>query len=94
MLTPREKSPIPENFPRGGSNLRRCEQRAQTLPTSNSGPQIVKSKRIKSTGMLIVTLFQTPLYNAVCLGKRRLVEAMLTLGADVNRLCRYEARVS
>ena len=26
MLTPREKSPLPENFPRGGSNPRRCGQ--------------------------------------------------------------------
>ena len=33
MLTPREKSPLPENVPRGGSNPRRCGQRAQTLPT-------------------------------------------------------------
>ena len=41
MLTPREKSPLPENFPRGGSNPRRCGQRAQTLPTSYSGPIII-----------------------------------------------------
>ena len=33
MLTPREKSPLPENVPRGGSNPRRCGQRAQSLPT-------------------------------------------------------------
>ena len=33
MLTPWEKSPLPENFPRGGSNPRRCGQRAQALPT-------------------------------------------------------------
>ena len=39
MLTPREQSPLPENFPRGGSNPWRCGQRAQTLPTSYSGPQ-------------------------------------------------------
>ena len=38
MLTPREKSPLPENFPRGGSNPQRCGQRAQTLPMSYSGP--------------------------------------------------------
>ena len=38
MLTPREKSPLLENFPRGGLNPRRCGQRAQTLPTSYSGP--------------------------------------------------------
>ena len=33
MLTPREKSPLPEKVPRGGSNPRRCGQRAQALPT-------------------------------------------------------------
>ena len=33
MLTPREKSPLPENVPRGGSNPRRCGQPAQALPT-------------------------------------------------------------
>ena len=33
MLTAREKSPLPENVPRGGSNPRRCGQRAQALPT-------------------------------------------------------------
>ena len=38
MLTPREISPLPENVPRGGSNPQRCGQRAQTLPTSYSGP--------------------------------------------------------
>ena len=38
MLTPREKSPLLENFPGGGSNPRRCGQQAQTLPTSYSGP--------------------------------------------------------
>ena len=33
MLTPREKSPLSENVPRGESNPRRCGQRAQALPT-------------------------------------------------------------
>ena len=33
MLTPREKSPLAENVPRGGSNPRRCGQQAQALPT-------------------------------------------------------------
>ena len=33
MLTPMGKSSLPENVPRGGSNPRRCGQRAQTLPT-------------------------------------------------------------
>ena len=39
MLTPREKSPLPENVPRGGSNPRRCGQRAQALPTELFQPQ-------------------------------------------------------
>ena len=39
MLTPRDKPPLPENFPRGGLNQRRCGQRIQTLPTSYSGPR-------------------------------------------------------
>ena len=44
MLTPREKSPLPENFPREGSNPQRCGQPAQALPTSYSGPvPILKS---------------------------------------------------
>ena len=38
MLTPREKSPLRENVPRGGSNPWRCGQRVQTLPMSYSGP--------------------------------------------------------
>ena len=46
MLTPREKSPLPENFPRGGLNPRRCGQRAQTLPTSYSGPLNYAFKKI------------------------------------------------
>ena len=33
IFTPREKSPLPENVPRGGSNPRHCGQRAQALPT-------------------------------------------------------------
>ena len=33
MLTPREKSPLLENVPRGGSNPRHHGQRAQALPT-------------------------------------------------------------
>ena len=33
------KIPSTGKFPRGGSNPRRCGQRAQTLPTSYSGPQ-------------------------------------------------------
>ena len=52
MLTPREKIPCTENVPRGGSNPRRCGQRAQTLPTSYSGPQVTgmtsPSKKIHS----------------------------------------------
>ena len=39
MLTPREKSPLPEKVPRGLSNPRRCGQRAQALPTEIFRPQ-------------------------------------------------------
>ena len=51
MLTPREKSPPPENVPRGGSNPRCCGQRAQALPSSYSGPDLVY---IKQYGWLVV----------------------------------------
>ena len=37
MLTPREKSLLPENVPRGGLNPRRCGQRAQALGGSEDG---------------------------------------------------------
>ena len=40
MLTPREKSPLPENVPRGGLNPRHRGQRAQALPTELFWPQI------------------------------------------------------
>ena len=49
MLTPREKSPLPENFPRGGSNPRCCGQRAQTLPTSYSGPVKELKRMVKES---------------------------------------------
>ena len=41
MLTPREKSPLPENVPRVGSNPRRRGQRAQALPTELFWPPCV-----------------------------------------------------
>ena len=43
MLTPRQKSPPPENFPRGGSSPRRCGQQAQTLPTSYSSLHFISA---------------------------------------------------
>ena len=46
MLTPREKSLLPENVPRGGLNPRRCGQRAQTLPTELFRPPILPSERV------------------------------------------------
>ena len=45
MLTPREKSPLPENVPRGGSNLRRCGQRAQALPAELFRPPNVENEK-------------------------------------------------
>ena len=44
MLTPREKIPSTENVPRGGSNPRRCGQRAQALPTELFRPPVEKFK--------------------------------------------------
>ena len=41
MLTPREKSPLPENVPRGGSNPRHRGQRAHALPTELFRPLFV-----------------------------------------------------
>ena len=63
MLTPREKSPLPENFPRGGSNPRRCGQRAQTLPTSYSGPSTRQFNRDNLARPLRTAhLFGRPIY--------------------------------
>ena len=42
MLTPRKKSPLPENVPRGGSNPWHCGQRAQALPTELFRPPSVE----------------------------------------------------
>ena len=41
MLTPREKSPLLENVPRGGSNPWHCGQQAQALPTELFRPQLL-----------------------------------------------------
>ena len=40
MLTPREKSPLLENVPRGGSNPRHRGQRAHALPTELFRPRV------------------------------------------------------
>ena len=55
MLTPREKSPLPENCPRGGSNPRRCGQRAEPLPTSYSGPLISIHFCVESLCPIVIT---------------------------------------
>ena len=46
MLTPREKSPLPENVPKGGSNPRRCGQRAQALPAELFRPPYFHLKEV------------------------------------------------
>ena len=48
MLTPREKSTLPENVPRGGSNPRRCGQRAQALPTELFRPKSHSKAQLQS----------------------------------------------
>ena len=40
-----------------------------------------------------VFCFQTPLYNALCMGKVKLVEVMIHLGANVNSQCCFETQV-
>ena len=62
MLTPREKSPLPENFPRGGSNPRLCGQRAQTLPASYSGPRIM----CLSESVFVCVCIDMCLHKSVC----------------------------
>ena len=57
MLTPREKFPVPENSPRGGSNPRRFGQRAQTLPMSYSSPLCVSSDFIVRCQLVIFRRF-------------------------------------
>ena len=39
MLTPREKSPLPENVPRGVSNPRHCGSEPKHYQLSYSGPK-------------------------------------------------------
>ena len=43
MLTPREKSPLPENVPRGVSNPRHFGSEPKHYQLSYSGPQLVFS---------------------------------------------------
>ena len=56
MLTPREKSPLPENVPRGGLNPRRCGQRAQALPNELFWPpilELIEEKYLQAVGLVI-----------------------------------------
>ena len=82
MLTPREKSPLPENVPRGGSNPRHCGQRAQTLPTELFRPlknlsivfpfpvvSLLLQHRAKVCCILHVCF--TLLQHATCISRRR-----------------------
>ena len=55
MLTPREKSPLPENVPRGGSNPRRCGQWAQALLTELFRPQTDHLDHVVVTTKLVNT---------------------------------------
>ena len=58
MLTPREKSPLPENVPRGGSNPRRCGQWAQALPAELfRPPTLIWSHRCARKLRLLHQLF-------------------------------------
>ena len=54
MLTPREKSPLPENVTRGGWNPRRCGQRAQALPTELFRPPLCVLMLAPSTAVFML----------------------------------------
>ena len=69
MLPPREKSPLPKNFPRGGSNPRRCCQRAQTLPTSYSGPHSLVSTPKTDVRLLFVGCLTSQQHASVSQGR-------------------------
>ena len=49
MLTPREKSPLPENVPRGVSNPRHCGSEPKHYQLSYSGPPIKSLKPVSHT---------------------------------------------
>ena len=59
MLTPREKSPLPENVPRGGSNPRHCGQRAQALPTELFRPPTDGSKQLPALHTVECSMYWT-----------------------------------
>ena len=74
MLTPREKSPLPENVPWGGSNKWHCGQRAQALPTELFRPPVVVVMMITITISLkgaIRDFWQSPRCSANCLQQVR-----------------------
>ena len=54
MLTPRGKSPLPENVPWGGSNPWHCGQRAQALPTELFRPPLHQVKNWKMQGCFML----------------------------------------
>ena len=56
MLTPREKSPLPENVPRGESNPRRCGQRAQALPTELFRPHTMMMTTMMMMMIVVVVV--------------------------------------
>ena len=54
MLTPREKSPLPENVPRGVSNPRHCGSEPKHYQLSYSGPTMMTIKM-----MMTITMMRT-----------------------------------
>ena len=73
MLTPREISPLPENVPRGGSNPRRCGQRAQALPTELFRPP----NSSLSSAFLTVSLSPKPVHSQMLSSHRFLCLPLL-----------------
>ena len=79
MLTPREKSPLPENVPRGGSNPRRCGQRAQALPTELLRPQEDIMTASVETYTLIPVIMMMMIVMMMMMTTMRTVTIMMTV---------------
>ena len=93
MLTPREKSPLLENVPRGGSNPRRCGQRAQTLPTELFRPPVSVSAQ---DGIVVVGKAHarsTPYLSSLSKVALRTVPVFVWLNTDRSQSWRVECQL-
>ena len=83
MWTPREKSPLPENVPRGRSNPRHRGQRAQALPTELFRPRSSSELQSVCGGIPPGYVLRSSCGCIVCV----LGQAKLSFGISVIRVC-------